>query len=206
MKFADCVVIFGAPGCWWALGVGRVPCPRWRGRCAGQAPAVRTTRAARALGRVGGGDGGFGTPALSHTLLAAVAAHADGDWVPPVRACGARPPPREVYSPRCLPAPERLPSRFSHPSFFAPHTPHPWSAPRRSRIPHRLLRSPRTLSRAPTGQATGVLVGEVVDVYSGMGTHDTLRVKLRANEDDIRNSRLRWGGQRRAMGWGRAER
>ncbi len=63
-----------------------------------------------------------------------------------------------------------------------PHTVSPRSTPR----PH---------PGHPVTQASGVLVGEVVDVYSGMGTHDTLRVKLRANEDDIRNSRLRWGGR-----------
>ncbi|KXZ56903.1 hypothetical protein GPECTOR_1g814 [Gonium pectorale] len=41
-------------------------------------------------------------------------------------------------------------------------------------------------------QASRRLVGSVVDVYSGMGTHDTLRVKLRANEADIMNSRIRY--------------
>ncbi|PNW85551.1 hypothetical protein CHLRE_03g191950v5 [Chlamydomonas reinhardtii] len=41
-------------------------------------------------------------------------------------------------------------------------------------------------------QASGRLVGQVVDVFSGMGTHDTLRVKLRASEADIMNSRIRY--------------
>ncbi|KAG2448148.1 hypothetical protein HYH02_006733 [Chlamydomonas schloesseri] len=41
-------------------------------------------------------------------------------------------------------------------------------------------------------QASGRLVGQVVDVFSGMGTHETLRVKLRASEADIVNSRIRY--------------
>mgnify|MGYP001806887567 CR=1 FL=1 len=48
-------------------------------------------------------------------------------------------------------------------------------------------------------QASGRLVGQVVDVFSGMGTHDTLRVKLRASEADIMNSRIRCAGR---GGWG----
>ncbi|GIL42634.1 hypothetical protein Vafri_565 [Volvox africanus] len=43
-----------------------------------------------------------------------------------------------------------------------------------------------------TDQATRRMVGLVVDVYGGTGTHDTLRVKLRANEEDILNSRIRY--------------
>ncbi|GIL73349.1 hypothetical protein Vretimale_4909 [Volvox reticuliferus] len=41
-------------------------------------------------------------------------------------------------------------------------------------------------------QATRCMVGLVVDVYGGTGTHDTLRIKLRANEEDILNSRIRY--------------
>ncbi|EFJ41760.1 hypothetical protein VOLCADRAFT_98328 [Volvox carteri f. nagariensis] len=41
-------------------------------------------------------------------------------------------------------------------------------------------------------QATRSMVGLVVDVYGGMGTHDTLRVKLRANEEDVLKSRIRY--------------
>ncbi|GFR40531.1 hypothetical protein Agub_g1102 [Astrephomene gubernaculifera] len=41
-------------------------------------------------------------------------------------------------------------------------------------------------------QSSGRLVGQVVDVFSGMGSHDTLRVKLRASEQDILKSRIRY--------------
>ncbi|GLI69187.1 hypothetical protein VaNZ11_013756 [Volvox africanus] len=43
-----------------------------------------------------------------------------------------------------------------------------------------------------TDQVTRRMLGLVVDVYGGTGTHDTLRVKLRANEEDILNSRIRY--------------
>ncbi|KAG2487955.1 hypothetical protein HYH03_013534 [Edaphochlamys debaryana] len=41
-------------------------------------------------------------------------------------------------------------------------------------------------------RASRRMVGSVVDVYSGMGSHDTLRIKLRASEADIANSRIRY--------------
>ncbi|GLC39712.1 hypothetical protein PLESTM_000931700 [Pleodorina starrii] len=41
-------------------------------------------------------------------------------------------------------------------------------------------------------QASRRMLGVVVDMFSGMGTHDTLRVKLRANEEDILQSRIRY--------------
>ncbi len=46
-------------------------------------------------------------------------------------------------------------------------------------------------SPRPTLQVSRRLLGQIVDVYSGMGTHDTLRVKLRASEQDIQASRIR---------------
>ena len=40
-------------------------------------------------------------------------------------------------------------------------------------------------------QETGQYVGEVVDVISGTGTHDTLVLQLALNAQDISNSRTR---------------